>query len=328
MTELRDSFGRRVEYLRLSVTDRCNYRCFYCMPELGFVPEPRANMLRSEELVRLVGLFAGLGVSKVRLTGGEPLLRRNLTELAATIAALPGIDDLSLTTNGDLLGRFAPALKSAGVGRVNVSLDSLDAARFAEITRGGKLDHVLDGIDAALTHGLTPVKLNMVVMAGVNDAEIEAMVDYALDRGLNLRFIETMPVGINGAGTMSRYYPAEKILARVQAHCGGDLEPVSGMRGGGPASYYRVGGGTVGVISAISRHFCADCNRVRLTAKGDLVLCLGQEGAVPLGAELRAGADDAALLAAIHAGIERKPQGHDFLAGSAAAAVPMIVTGG
>ena len=325
---LQDTFGRRVEYLRLSVTDRCNYRCFYCMPEAGFVAEPRDNLLRTEELARLVGLFVGLGVSKVRVTGGEPLIRRNLSSLVADLAAFPGLEDLSLTTNGDQLERFADDLVRAGINRVNISLDSLDAATFRDITRGGDLDHVLAGIERALEVGLTPVKLNMVVMAGVNDGEIEAIVDYASARGCHLRFIETMPIGTSGAGSMGLYYPAQKILERVRDHCGEELEPVAGLRGGGPASYFRAGRGTVGVISAMSRHFCADCNRVRLTAKGDLVLCLGREEAVPLGRLLRDGADDDALRAAIVAGIRSKPEGHGFTSTEASGGVPMSVTGG
>ncbi len=325
---LQDSFGRRVEYLRLSVTDRCNYRCFYCMPEHGVKLEPRANLLRSEELARLVRLFVELGVRKVRVTGGEPLIRRNLAGLIGDLAALPGLEDLSLTTNGDQLVRFAGALVAAGLQRVNISLDSLDPATFREITRGGDLAHVLDGIDKALAVGLAPVKLNMVVMAGLNDGEIESMVDYATARGCHLRFIETMPVGLSGAGSMDLYYPAEAILERVRAHCGGELEPLTGVRGGGPAHYFRAGRGTVGVISAMSRHFCDDCNRVRLTAKGELVLCLGRDEAVPLGGLLRDGADDAQLRRAILDGIARKPQGHGFTAAGAHGGVPMSVTGG
>jgi cyclic pyranopterin phosphate synthase len=326
--KLSDGFGRRIEYLRLSVTDRCNYRCFYCMPETGFVAEPRANLLRTEELARLVGLFVELGVRKVRITGGEPLIRRNLATLAADLAEFPGLEDLSLTTNGDQLERFAADLAAAGINRVNVSLDSLDARTFDDITRGGDLDHVLAGIERALAVGLAPLKLNMVVMAGINADEIEAMVDYATARGCHLRFIETMPIGTSGAGAMGLYYPAEKILERVRDHCGEELEPVTGVHGGGPANYFRAGNGMVGIISAMSRHFCADCNRVRLTAKGDLVLCLGREEAVPLGRLLREGADDATLRAAIVDGIRRKPEGHGFTATDAAGAVPMSVTGG
>ncbi|MDX1593457.1 MAG: GTP 3',8-cyclase MoaA [Gammaproteobacteria bacterium] len=325
---LQDPFGRRVEYLRLSVTDRCNYRCFYCMPEQGVHLEPRANILRSEELVRLVAAFVALGVRRVRITGGEPLVRRNLVGLVVDLAALPGLDDLSLTTNGDQLERSAADLVTAGLDRVNVSLDSLDPDTFRDITRGGRLDRVLAGIERALDVGLAPVKLNMVVMGGLNDGEIEAMVDYATARGCHLRFIETMPVGVSGAGTMGYYYSAQAILDRVRDHCGEALEPATGVRGGGPASYFRAGRGTVGVISAMSRHFCDDCNRVRLTAKGDLVLCLGREDAVPLGRLVRDGADDAALREAIVAGIARKPRGHGFTAGEAAGAVPMSVTGG
>jgi len=328
MAELIDSWARRVEYLRLSVTDRCNYRCVYCMPDVGFTLEPRVNLLRSEELLRLVSLFAEFGISKLRITGGEPLMRRNLSTLVADIAALPGIEDLSLTTNGERLAAVAGELAAAGLRRVNVSLDSLDPQTFSQVTRGGDVGHVLAGLEQALAVGLTPVKLNMVVMGGVNEHEIEAMLDYATERGFDLRFIEMMPVGSTGAGAMQRYYPAERILERVREHCGEELVPITEKRGGGPANYYRAGQGTVGVIRAISRHFCADCNRVRLTAKGDLVLCLGNEGAVPLGRMLRDGADDAALREAILAGIARKPQGHEFMADGTASGVSMNVTGG
>lgn len=326
MSELIDSLGRRIEYLRLSVTDRCNYRCTYCKPA-AFAYEPRENILNSTDLTRLLAIFSRLGVRKVRLTGGEPLMRRNLPKLAHSIATLPGIEELSLSTNGALLGRHAEALRDAGVRRVNVSLDTLDPERFHKLTQIGHLDAVLKGLEIAQQTGLTPVKLNMVVMAGINDDEIEAMVDFALARNFHLRFIETMPIGEQGAATMQRLYPTEKILERVQAHCGADLVPISGRLGAGPARNYRIGGGTIGVISALSRHFCADCNRVRLTARGDLVLCLGREASIPLGDQLRAGADDATLEASIRAGILTKPAGHNFESGKTGG-VPMSVTGG
>lgn len=326
MTELIDSLGRRIEYLRLSVTDRCNYRCTYCKPEV-FAYEPRENILHSAELTRLLSIFTRLGVRKVRLTGGEPLMRRNLPKLARSIAALPGVEELSLSTNGALLGRHAEALRDAGVRRVNVSLDTLDPDRFRKLTQVGELDAVLDGLERAQQVGLTPVKLNMVVMAGTNDDEIEAMVDFALARDFHLRFIETMPMGEQGAETMRSFYPAARILERVQAHCGADLVPARTRSGAGPARNFHIGGGTVGVISALTRHFCADCNRVRMTARGDLVLCLGQEASIPLGQMMRNGASDAALEAALRAGVLRKPAGHNFGAG-ATGGVPMSVMGG
>ncbi len=315
MQSLIDSFGRRIDYLRVSVTDRCNYRCFYCIPSEGAAMAARSDFLGYEELTRLISLFSGLGVSKIRFTGGEPLMRRDMAELARQVAALPGIRDLSLSTNAHLLEQHAPLLREAGVSRVNISLDTLDPDTFTEITRGGDLAVVLRGIDAALAAGMQPVKLNMVIMKGINEHEIESMLDFAVERGADLRFIETMPIGTAGRdGTASHYYPANKVLERVRKKCGEELVAVKGAKGAGPASYYQIGGGPVriGVISAMSRHFCEGCNRVRLTAKGDLVLCLGQEDTVSLGAGLRQGWSDAELTRAIVAGIARKPERHEF----------------
>lgn len=311
---LTDSFGRRIEYLRVSATDRCNYRCFYCMPATGLPPRGHAEFLRHEECARLIRLFAELGVHKLRLTGGEPLARRGIVDLARLIGRIPGISDLSLSTNGHLLERHAPALKAAGVARVNISLDSLDPGTFACITGGGDLHAVRRGIDAALAAGMAPVKLNMVVLKGINDHEIGALLDYARDRGAQLRFIETMPVGEAGAAGMAHYLPAEAILARVRTHAGAELIPVTGAPGAGPARCYRIGAGpaTVGIISAISRHFCAGCNRVRLTARGELVLCLGQEDRVDLARPMRAGAGDEELKQLIVRAIARKPERHRF----------------
>ncbi|MCR4300084.1 MAG: GTP 3',8-cyclase MoaA [Sulfuricaulis sp.] len=309
-----DSFGRRIEYLRVSVTDRCNYRCFYCMPATGVAYGRHEEFLRHEEMARLVRLFAELGVHKVRLTGGEPLVRRGIVDLAGLIGRIPGITDLSLSTNGHLLERHAAALKAAGVARVNISLDSLDPDTFARITRGGDLGHAWRGIEAALTVGMTPVKLNMVVLKGINDREIESMLDFALARGAHLRYIETMPVGEAGAQGMEHYYSADAILARVRKKASAELIPVKGAPGAGPARCYRIGAGpaTVGIISAISRHFCEGCNRVRLTAKGELVLCLGQDQRVSLAAALRTGASDLDLKDLIAGAIAQKPKRHRF----------------
>jgi len=331
MPTLVDSYGRRIDYLRVSVTDRCNYHCCYCRPPGDTACGSQRDFLDHGEMLRLVRLFSELGVRKVRLTGGEPLLRRDLVELAAGIARLPGITDLSLSSNGHLLERQAPALRAAGLGRVNISLDSLDAENFSRITGGGDLRQVIRGIDAALAAGLNPVKLNMVVMQGINDHEIAAMLDFALARNLELRFIETMPVGTAGAGSMVHYYPAAMILERIREHCGSQLLPLHAHRGPGPARYYQAGNSnvTVGVISAVSRHFCASCNRVRLTARGDLVLCLGQQDRVSLRIALQCGCSDAEIGQAILAAIARKPQQHDFMAGEGQpVAAPMVSLGG
>jgi cyclic pyranopterin phosphate synthase len=291
----------------------------------------RRHLLTSEELTRLIRLFAGLGVRRVRLTGGEPLVRRDLIPLAGTIARLPGIDDLSLSTNGHLLERHASSLKQAGVRRINISLDSLDPTIFARITRGGDVHAVLRGIEAALAAGMAPVKLNMVVMKGINDHEIEPMLDFALARGADLRYIETMPVGPQAAESMARHYPAALILDRLRRHRGSELIPAKGNQGAGPARYYRVGDGPmkVGVISAVSRHFCAGCNRVRLTAAGELVLCLGRSDRVSLREALRDGYSDEAMEAMIRAAIAHKPERHDFLAARGeVVSIPMSALGG
>jgi cyclic pyranopterin phosphate synthase len=309
-----DGFGRRIDYLRVSVTERCNYRYFYCMPE-GEAPCLRdSGALSTPGLIRLVAQFTALGVRKVRLTGGEPLVRRDLPDLIAGLRALPGIEDLSLSTNGHLLAGRAGTLKEAGLDRINVSLDSLDPARFAVITGRKALARVLDGIEAARAAGLAPIKVNTVVLKGVNDGEIESLLDFAVEHGLELRFIESMPMGAGAAASSRHFFPAKFILARVRAYSGASLMPVEGGRGAGPARHYRLGAGPgrVGIISAVSQHFCAGCNRVRLTATGDLILCMGEEGTVPLGRLLRQGAEDRTLREAILAGIARKPERHDL----------------
>lgn len=328
MQPLIDNFGRRITYLRLSLTDHCNLRCRYCMPEEAH-GSGRAGQMSVAETARLVGLFARMGVERVRLTGGEPLLRRDVVPLAAALAALPGLRDLSLSTNALLLERNAAPLAAAGVRRLNISLDSLHADRFREITGGGDLAAVLRGIEAARTAGMAPLKLNMVALGGINDDEVETMAEFAQSRGLELRFIETMPVGDQGAWSMQHHYSAEQIMVRLQRHYGTDLLPLR-EGAGGPARMYRIGAGgpCIGIISAVSRHFCASCNRVRLTADGDLVLCLGNEHSVSLREPLRAGMDDDALCTLIRAAIMRKPERHDFNAPQVAPLRPMYALGG
>ncbi len=328
---LNDSFGRRIEYLRVSVTDKCNYRCIYCIPAGRRKKSKQRELLTLVELTHLIRVFSEMGVSKVRFTGGEPLVRRNLVQMVRDVNQLPGISDLSLSTNAHLLEKHAVPLREAGVERVNISLDSLDQETFTALTLRGDLARVIRGIDAALAAGMSPVKLNMVVMKGTNDHEIEAMLEFAMARGAELRFIETMPVGKAGSGTMDQYYPADLILKRVHDWAGADLVPVKGRKGAGPARCYRVGSGltTIGVISAISRHFCDGCNRVRLTAKGELVLCLGQEETVSLREPLRAGGTDEELQGLIRTAIDRKPMAHDFItSGNSGPATEMSSLGG
>lgn len=313
-TALIDRFQRSIRYLRISVTDRCNYRCFYCMPSQGVEWEERGEFLSYEELTRLVRLFSELGVRHVRLTGGEPLVRRGLVDFVRSLKQLPKLEELTLSTNAHLLAEQAAALAAAGLDRVNISLDSLKPERFREITRNGDLALVLAGIDAAVASGLNPVKLNMVVMKGLNDDEIGDMLAYAVAKSVHLRFIETMPVGSAGIAGTDHFMPAVEILERIKQVSGTELIPVNAKMGAGPARIYQIGAGPskVGVISAMSQHFCDDCNRVRLTAKGDLVLCLGQEDRVSLREPLRQGASDDELQAAILAAVERKPFSHEF----------------
>ncbi|NLC36710.1 MAG: GTP 3',8-cyclase MoaA [Alcaligenaceae bacterium] len=304
-----DGFGRHIVYLRVSVTDRCDLRCNYCIPKdfKGF--EEPANWLSHDEMARLISLFARLGVRKVRLTGGEPLTRRGLAELAGRITNIPGIQDLSLSTNGTMLARHAAALKAAGVGRLNVSLDSLDAARFRQITGRDCLRDVLAGLEEAGRVGFSPIKLNCVVHADTPEAEMVRLLGYTLAHGFILRLIETMPMG----GAAQNFQPAnlsllgEKIAARF------GLVPALDTGDGGPARYWSAGGvPALGVITPMSRHFCASCNRVRLTADGTLYLCLGHEHQVPLGSLMRQGADDDTLTQHILAGIAAKPERHEF----------------
>ncbi len=305
-----DPFGRRIDYVRLSVTDRCDLRCFYCMPPDFHDFEAPDHWLDLDEIERVIRAFSELGVGRVRLTGGEPLTRRGVPELAARLAALPGVEDLSLSTNAIQLERHAAALHRAGVSRLNVSLDSLDPQRFKAIT-GGPLEKVLRGLSAASQAGFSPIKINMVVMRGVNDDEVEAMVDFCIAHGFTLRFIETMPMGETGREASEHFLDLREVKARLAQRY--RLLP-GVMPGGGPARYVRVAGTElrIGFITPISQHFCASCNRVRLAVDGTLHLCLGQEHSTELRPLLRAGISDAALKEAIQQAIALKPEKHEF----------------
>lgn len=307
---LTDRFGRSIDYLRLSVTDRCDLRCFYCLPK-GFTDfEEPGHWLTFDEIERVIAAFARLGTRRIRITGGEPLVRKDLPQLAARLAILPGIDDLSLSTNATRLAKHADELHAAGIRRINVSLDSLDGARFKTIT-GGKLEKVLDGLMAAKAAGFAPIKINMVVMKDVNENEVEAMVDFCIEHGFTLRFIETMPMGDTGRSATDHYVDLQTVKARLSQRF--DLLP-GVMPGGGPARYVQVAGTDlrIGFITPISQHFCATCNRVRLAVDGTLYMCLGQEHRFELRPLLRAGASDAELDAAILHAIELKPERHEF----------------
>ena len=306
-----DRHGRRIEYVRVSVTDRCDLRCFYCMPE-GFrdfeVPE---HWLTFDELERVMAAFGRLGTRRVRLTGGEPLVRHNLPDLATRLNALPGIDDISLSTNAVRLAKHADALAAGGVGRINVSLDTLRPEVFKDVT-GGKLEKVIDGLMAAKRAGLDPIKINMVVMGGINDTEVGDMVDFCIEHGFTLRFIETMPVGDTGRAANEGHYVN---LQDVRRDLEQRFELIPGvMPGGGPARYVQVAGTDIriGFITPISQHFCDTCNRVRLSVDGTIHTCLGNEHSLALRPRLRDGCSDAELEEAILEAIALKPERHEF----------------
>lgn len=311
----RDLLSRPINYLRVSVTDRCNLRCVYCMPAGGVSPKfAHDKILSYEEIVRVVEAAASLGISKVRLTGGEPLARLGIVDLVDMIAGVPGIDDISMTTNGILLPRYAEALKRAGLHRVNISLDTLQPDRFQQITRLGKLEDVLAGIEAAGQAGLQPVKLNNVVMRGMNDDEVVDFARLTLERAWHVRFIEVMPVGAMAGLAEMEHVPMSEVQDRIEDTLGSLAPAGNGGKGNGPACYYRLPNapGTVGFISAVSEHFCFNCNRLRLTADGKLRPCLLSDQEIDLRAALRQGAALGELQMLLRTAIERKPAGHQL----------------
>jgi cyclic pyranopterin phosphate synthase len=327
-----DTFARRIRYLRVSVTDRCNYRCTYCMPETlaGEVAfQPRASLLTFEEIERLVTVFAGLGVRKVRLTGGEPTARRSVVDLVARLARVPGIAQLVMTTNGHVLDELAAPLASAGLTAINISLDSLDADRFRELTGRGDLRRVLAGVDAAVAAGLA-VKLNTVALRGVNDAEIPALCAYAWSRDVVPRFIEHMPMSDGRLYAPEVELPAAAIRDAI-ASVHGPLAPaVRSQTDAGPARYWTTGEGReVGIISAMTEHFCDDCNRLRVTATGELHACLGHDDAISLRDVMRNGGSDDEVIRAIAGAVSGKRAGHEFAVdGTGAPRKHMISMGG
>ncbi|MHB1132129.1 MAG: GTP 3',8-cyclase MoaA [Chloroflexota bacterium] len=313
MACINDAFNRPINYLRVSVTDRCNFRCLYCMPPDGVDLLPHEDVLSYEEIALIVRAAAKLGLSKVRLTGGEPLVRAGIAKLVRELSAIPGIDDLALTTNGALLGAKAPALAAAGLRRVNVSLDTLRPERFYRITRGGDLTRVLEGIEAARRVGLAPLKINVVVVRGLNEDEVQDFARLTVERDWHVRFIELMPVGESAGWAGDGYVPTQEIKDLVAQL--GTLAPASGAGlgwGNGPARYYRLpqAKGTVGFISPVSEHFCFQCNRLRLTADGKLRPCLLRADEIDLRAALRAGADETAVASLLAQAVNLKPEGH------------------
>ncbi|MFO7696717.1 MAG: GTP 3',8-cyclase MoaA [Anaerolineae bacterium] len=307
---LLDSYDREINYLRVSVTDRCNLRCAYCMPEEGVATLDHADVLRFEEITRVVRVGVGLGIRHVRLTGGEPLVRKNIVELVRQIRAIPDIESISMTTNGIALAQLADALRQAGLDRVNVSLDSLQPERYRTITRRGRLNDVLAGIDAAFDAGLTPVKINVVVMQGVNDDEVVAFARRTLTEIWNVRFIEFMPLGDQAVLARSEYVSSAVTRRRIENALGA-LEPAD-VAGAGPARTWRVpdAAGTIGFISALSEHFCEACNRMRLSSDGKLVPCLFSDTEYDLRGPLRAGANDDSLRAIWQEALSNKPACH------------------
>ena len=309
---LQDGFGRQIDYLRMSVTDRCDFRCVYCMAEdMTFLP--RQQVLGLEELYRVAALFVGLGVKKIRLTGGEPLVRQGIVGLCEQIAALPGLRELVMTTNGSQLVKLARPLADAGVKRLNISLDSLDPAKFRGITRTGSLRQVLNGIEAAREAGFQRIKLNAVVMKGRNFDEVPALVQYAIDRRLDISFIEEMPLGDVGRNRGESFCASEEVRRAIASQ---HRLLDSTEHSGGPARYVRLEDHPetrIGFISPNSHNFCATCNRVRLTVEGRLLLCLGHENSIDLRALLRRyPLDDQPLLDAVQQALQRKPWRHEF----------------
>lgn len=308
---MQDVFRRKIDYLRISITDMCNLRCIYCMPEEGIKLRPHLEILRFEEMLKLVSLSVDLGISKVRITGGEPLVRRGVVNFIRDLVQIPGIKDVSMTTNGVLLTKFGPALKQAGLKRINISLDTLVPEKFKAITRGGDLKEVWEGIETALDLNLGPIKINTVVMRGTNDDEIIDFVKLIFNYPLHIRFIECMPIGEADGLAQQSMVPQAEIKARIEKHF--KLEPGDQhILGSGPAQYFQVPGalGSLGFISPITAHFCPACNRLRLTPDGKLRPCLNSRWEIDLKEPLRSGASDAELKRLFLEAVKKKPQGH------------------
>lgn len=327
MTGLFDSYQRPINYLRISVTDRCNLRCVYCMPEEGVGQLPHSDILSYEEIYSIARAAAELGIKKIRLTGGEPLVRIGLPELVRMLAGIGTIDDISLTTNGILLSRYAAELKQAGLHRVNVSLDTLKPERFERITRCGSLQDTLTGIEAAHKAGLDPVKINVVVMAGVNDDELTDFAVKTVEDGWHVRFIELMPLS-GEAPDASKLVSVREMKHRLDPM--GKMEPYKMKVGNGPAKYFRLpdAKGTLGFITPVTEHFCYQCNRLRLTADGKLQPCLLSSDEIDLRSPLRRGASTAELKALIEEAISRKPEGNHLAGGKIHKGRPFSQVGG
>lgn len=310
---LMDRHNRVVDYLRISVTDRCNLRCIYCVPPEGIEPFPRQDVLSYEEIIRIARVAVAFGMRKIRLTGGEPLIRRDLCFLIRELRRIPDLTDLSMTTNGIRLAEFAHALRDSGLRRVNVSMDSLDPVRYARVTRGGDLELVWKGLLAALDAGLSPVKINVVAMGGLNAEEIIPFARLTIDWPFEVRFIEWMPIGAPADREEWSFIPADRILEILREEF--ILEPAKSS-GNGPAQVFKIPGGkgALGVITPMTGHFCKECNRLRLTADGKLRSCLFSDDEIDLKSAIRSGASDAVIRSHLQMAIIKKPRGHHLRA--------------
>jgi cyclic pyranopterin phosphate synthase len=310
-----DAYGRQMTYLRISLTDRCNFRCVYCMPAIGMKFQPRDELLTDDELLRLVGIFAQVGFTKIRLTGGEPTIRPHLVDLVREMKSFAGIQELAMTTNALLLSRIADDLKDAGLDRINVSLDTLDPVRFKEMTRGGRFDFVWSGLEAAERVGLKPIKINSVVLKDQNDHEVSDLAALTFEHDWQMRFLEIMPMEGVGEVADESLVTSEETQKRIEERFG-PLQPLK-ILPGDPARVWRIPGakGTVGFISPVSEPFCSTCNRVRLAADGKLRLCLLRNDEIDLRDLIRSGASDADLELEIRKGVWRKPWGHGLAEG-------------
>ncbi len=327
MTGLSDSFQRPINYMRVSVTDRCNLRCIYCMPPEGVKPIAHSDILTFEELFAIIKAGAELGINKIRITGGEPLVRLGLVDFVGMVAKIDGLDDISMTTNGVLLSKYAQELKKAGLRRVNVSLDTLKPEKFEQVTRGYKLAEVLEGIEAARIAGLNPVKINMVVMAGVNDDELLDFARKTIDEEWHVRFIEIMPFAGTGNNVL-KSITAREMKKRLDPL--GRMEPFKHTVGNGPARYFRLPNakGTIGFITPVSEHFCFSCNRLRLTADGELRPCLMAEYQIDLREPMRNGLKPEGLKGLIKQAVDAKPQCHHLAEGRIPQDRPFCQVGG
>ena len=325
MTQVYDSFHRHIDYLRISVTDRCNLRCVYCMPAEGVRNLPHNDILRYEEIATVARAAAEMGIKKIRLTGGEPLVRLGLADLVKMLSQIEGIDDIALTTNGTLLKKYASELKNAGLKRVNISLDSLKKERYQQITRTGKLDDAMDGIAFAKEIGLNPVKINMVVIRGINDDEVTDFARLSIEKGWHVRFIEPMPFVDN---TSFSFVPITEIIERLKVF--GDLEPYPSKNGNGPARYFKIAGatGTIGFISPMSECFCSSCNRLRLTVDGMLRPCLMSNHELDLRSALRNGGTFGDIKLCLLEAVMAKPERQTLINGQSQKGRAMCQLGG